>query len=137
MSALQQILAASVSGSAEPGQVVFTTTGASTWECPPGVSSVCVVAVGAGGGGGFADMMKDHMNKEEVSVEGGDDEKAANFHSKDSLMDKVHVHVDQGVKATDSKVVVDIDVTDNVVVSTEAGSSKSSESVGLSYKFDY
>lgn len=33
------------------GQVLFTTVGSSTWVCPTGVTSVCVVCVGGGGGG--------------------------------------------------------------------------------------
>ena len=101
------------------------------------LAKVAAELSGASGGGSFVDLMKDHMSKEEVSVEGGDNQKKATFHSKESLMDKVHVHVDQGVKATDSKVVVDIDVTDNIVVSTEAGAAKSSESIGVTYKIDY
>ena len=35
---------------APPGEVVFTAN--ATWTCPPGVTSVSVVAVGGGGGGG-------------------------------------------------------------------------------------
>ena len=101
------------------------------------LAKVAAELSGVGGGGSFTDMMKDQMSKEDLTVEGGDNKKEANFHSKESLADKVHVHVDQGVKATDSKVVVDIEVTDNITVSTEAGAAKSSESVGLNYKFDY
>ena len=32
-----------------PGQAEFTTAGTQSWTCPEGVTSVCVVAVGAGG----------------------------------------------------------------------------------------
>lgn len=37
---------------AEPGGVLFTTTGSHSWTAPAGVTSVCVVCVGGGGGGG-------------------------------------------------------------------------------------
>ena len=37
--------------SADPGGVVFTTTGTHSWTCPTGVTSICVVCVGGGGGG--------------------------------------------------------------------------------------
>ncbi len=101
------------------------------------LAKVAAELAGVGGGGSFANLMKDQMSKEKVTVEGGDDQKEATFHSKDSIADKVHVHVDQGVKATDSKVVVDVEITDNITISTEAGAAKSSESLGLNYKFDY
>lgn len=35
-----------------PGEDVFTTPGTFSWTAPAGITSVCVVAVGAGGGGG-------------------------------------------------------------------------------------
>jgi len=35
------------------GQALFTTAGSHTWTAPPGVTSVCVVCVGAGGWGNF------------------------------------------------------------------------------------
>jgi hypothetical protein len=38
---------------AEPGGHVFTEVGTTSWTCPEGVESVCVVCVG-GGGGGYA-----------------------------------------------------------------------------------
>ncbi len=101
------------------------------------LAKVAAELSGIGSGGSFTDIMKDQMGKEEVTVEGGDNQKEATFLSKDRLMDKVHVRVDQGVKATDSKVVVDIDVTDNISVSTESGAAKSSESLGLNYRIDY
>lgn len=48
MSALQQALLVGSGGPAS-GQAVFTTPGTTTWVCPEGVTSVSVVAVGAGG----------------------------------------------------------------------------------------
>lgn len=34
-----------------PGQQAYTTAGTFTWVCPAGVTSVCAVVIGAGGGG--------------------------------------------------------------------------------------
>jgi len=38
------------------GQATFTTPGATTWTCPPGVFSISLVAVGGGGGGGYGQV---------------------------------------------------------------------------------
>lgn len=92
---------------------------------------------GVGGGGSFTDLMKDHLGKEEVTVEGGGNEKDALLKAKDMLSDKVSVHLDQGVTPMDSKVVVEVEVTPKVTISTEAGAAKSSESLGINYKWDY
>ncbi|NCP62724.1 MAG: hypothetical protein GW748_05365 [Alphaproteobacteria bacterium] len=92
---------------------------------------------GVGGGGSFTDLMKDQLGKEEVNVEGGDNEKDALLKAKEALSDKVSVHLDQGVTPMDSKVVVEVEVTPKITVSTEAGAAKSSESVGVNYKWDY
>ncbi|HBN22474.1 MAG TPA: hypothetical protein DD412_04480 [Holosporales bacterium] len=92
---------------------------------------------GVGGGGSFTDLMKDHLGKEEVEVDGGDNKKDALLKAKDTLSDKVSIHLDQGVTPMDSKVVVEVEVTPKVTISTEAGAAKSSESVGVNYKWDY
>lgn len=39
-----------------PGQVQYTTPGTYTWTVPTGVTSICVVCVGAGGGSKFYDL---------------------------------------------------------------------------------
>lgn len=101
------------------------------------LAKVAVELSGAGGGGSFTDLMKSQMGKEDVSVEGGDDKKEATFQAKDNLSDKVNIHLDQGIKPTDTKVVVDVDITPRISISTEAGASKSSESVGVNYNWDY
>ena len=54
MSAVQQLVAAIGTSEAPPGQVEYTTPGSYSWECPAGVTSVSVVAVGPGGN--FIDM---------------------------------------------------------------------------------
>ena len=92
---------------------------------------------GIGGGGSFTDLMKDQLGKEDVTVEGGDNKKDALLKAKDMLSDKVSVHLDQGVTPMDSKVVVEIEVTPKITISTEAGAAKSSESLGVNYKWDY
>lgn len=92
---------------------------------------------GVGGGGSFTNLMKDHLGKEDVTVEGGDNKKEALLKAKDILSDKVSVHLDQGVTQMDSKVVVEVEVTPKITISTEAGAAKSSESLGVNYKWDY
>ena len=49
MAIIQQLFVGQA-GAIQPGQELFTANG--TWTCPAGVSSVSVVAVGAGGGSG-------------------------------------------------------------------------------------
>jgi len=61
LSAVAESLGSAVQEAA-PGQVQFTTTGANAWVVPTGVTSISVVAVGAGGGGG---------GSEEVDETGG------------------------------------------------------------------
>ncbi len=101
------------------------------------LAKVAAELSGASSGGSFSDLMKDHMGKEEVSVEGAEDKKEAIFKAKDNLSDKVRVHLDQGVTPTDSKVVVEVEVTPKITISTEAGAAKSSESIGVNYNWDY
>lgn len=38
-------------GAAPPGQAEYTTPGTYSWECPTGVTSICVVCIGAGAAG--------------------------------------------------------------------------------------
>ena len=51
MSGITQMVLGTFSGAAAPGQVVFSgKSGSTSWQVPAGVSSICVVAVGEGGG---------------------------------------------------------------------------------------
>lgn len=50
MSAIQQILLSSTGKNGVIGQAEYTTAGTFYWVCPVGETSVCVVAVGSGGG---------------------------------------------------------------------------------------
>ena len=51
MSNIKKLMMVGASGAA-PGEAIFTSTGSNTWVCPAGVTSVSVVCIGGGAGGG-------------------------------------------------------------------------------------
>ena len=56
MTNLTRIIMASGAGQADPGQVEYTSAGTYDWECPAGVFSVSILAVGCGGPGGGGNL---------------------------------------------------------------------------------
>jgi len=74
-SASKIIQAAAGNAGAAPGEAIFTTTGSNTWVAPDGVTSVSVVAIGAGGrnyNNGAAGSGAGLGYKNEITVTPGD-----------------------------------------------------------------
>ena len=57
---------AAVAAAADPGQVEFTTPGATSWPIPSGVTAISIVCVGGGGGGSYC-----NGNSEQSGAGGG------------------------------------------------------------------
>lgn len=59
------------------------------------------------------------------------------FKSDKRFSDYVKVDFDQGATPADSKVIVDVQVTPKITVSSETGTADSSQSIGVKYRWDY
>ncbi len=96
---------------------------------------------GLGSGASLSSVLQSNkkIDKDKDSKGNEKDGKKAkeNYKSDKRFSDFVKVDFDQGATPSDSKVLVDVQVSPSVTISSETGAADSSQSLGIKYRWDY